>query len=133
METALVGTEDRECPICLEKLPMVASGSQKEGSEGNQVMLDIAQLEKCGHTFHQSCLDTHEELRQNGTCPMCRTPLWSTDAGCGTIWARTTNLGGERRTINLLDYLEVGRFLRDNPDIALQEATAHANTSDNGS
>ena len=125
METAAppisLGTEDGGCPICLEPLPKIAATVGHDEDYYN--ILDIAQLVKCGHTFHQSCLNTHEEMQSNAaSCPLCRASLLSNNSG--EILAWTANKGGMRFAINLATMFDSDRFYRDNPDIAKQEAIA---------
>jgi len=118
--------EEVECPICFEPLPKI----NKDDDEMAKVILDISQLVKCGHVFHQSCLGKHEEEIRGGgsnnnteaTCPMCRIPLMDDE---GKIMARTTNGGGEIGYHDLLDLFLHERFYRDNPDMALQEVMTY--------
>lgn len=115
--------EEQECCICLEALPKIGKDGVPEDCtcQGLGCLLDIAKLVKCGHIFHKTCLDRHEELISNAKCPLCRTELVNDR---GEIMAQTTNCGGHLGYINLLHHFLDDRFYRDNPDIAKQEAMA---------
>ena len=94
------GTKDADCPICLERLPKIRSpattATTLEAADDDNEILDIAKLVKCGHTFHQSCLNEHDETGRNRVCPLCRADLLTTntDTGDEEILDWTTNRGG---------------------------------------
>jgi len=54
---------DGECPICLD-----AADAPAVGGAGSPRLVKV--LTRCGHTFHQDCLDTW--LREQNNCPVCR-------------------------------------------------------------
>ena len=86
--TSVEGSEERLCPICLEK--MDATSKKFEGScPAHQ---DVSPSEfadtkskksllttPCGHTFHERCLQANvahdEENERIPICPLCRTPI----------------------------------------------------------
>ncbi|KAF2787769.1 hypothetical protein K505DRAFT_342656 [Melanomma pulvis-pyrius CBS 109.77] len=60
---------DTECPICRETYPRVSNSSEQ-----------VVQIHLCQHIFHDKCLNTWLETTHDlniGTCPMCRTVLYS--------------------------------------------------------
>ena len=64
-----------DCPICM--VPLNEQGA-------------VARLSKCGHSFHQECIEKALQLSSNNKCPVCRTvtgdgPIGTCPKGTMTI------------------------------------------------
>lgn len=74
---------DAPCPICLEVLPKDLSFKSEPTERG-------ATLLRCGHVFHQTCIDQWLNRGSSVNCPVCRatSPRVDTSARVTTPHAR---------------------------------------------
>jgi len=79
------------CTICLEELPKGLDFSQSARSSGNGngnrvASESAAEILRCGHVFHEACIDKWFGSGGNDTCPICRkqSPRFPTTAGGGS-------------------------------------------------
>ena len=56
--------EGELCPICLD--------SFAEGEEETTLEPDAVASLKCGHGFHQHCIEVWLNAKTNAKCPVCR-------------------------------------------------------------
>eukprot|EP00397_Hematodinium_sp_SG-2012_P026115 GEMP01027334.1.p1 GENE.GEMP01027334.1~~GEMP01027334.1.p1 ORF type:complete len:450 (+),score=96.48 GEMP01027334.1:86-1435(+) len=119
-------TFEGSCPICLEDFSAESNETTNESNgapearplnpaEGSSVAPVGSTVLRCGHGFHQKCLDGWE-ARGTGQCPVCRCTADGSEPGAGaepvmSALSSSSSPGLMRRGINSVDSTSL--FRRD--------------------